>query len=108
MKYTFFSSDWWVPSCCRLVSRRRLKHNNKQTLRYAPQEDHINRRELSKTHPEFPAGTVMKTREKAIVDSRDFPSTTTETDRQISKEINRYAPLFRTNSKTLTKTAHLL
>lgn len=80
MKYPFFSSDWWVPSCCRLVSRCRLRHNNKQTLRYAPREDHINHRELSKTHPEFPAGTVMKTREKAIVDSRDFPSTTTETD----------------------------
>lgn len=32
---------------------------------------------LTMHKPEFPAGTVMKTREKAIVDSRDLPSTTT-------------------------------
>lgn len=34
-------------------------------------------------YPEVPAGTVMKTLEKAMVESRDFPSTATAT--QISK-----------------------
>lgn len=37
------------------------------------------------TYPVFPAGTVIKTREKAMVDSRDLPSTATEIPWQISK-----------------------
>ena len=33
------------------------------------------------SHPELPAGTVTNTREKAMVESRDLPSTVTDRKR---------------------------
>lgn len=52
------------------------------------------------TYPVLPAGTVINTREKAIVDSRDFPSTATEnTQHKLGKIMAIYFKFITTEKK---------
>lgn len=56
------------------------------------------------TYPGLPAGTVINTREKAIVDSRDFPSTATEnTQHKLGKIMTIYFKFITTEKKKKEK-----